>query len=131
MDKKGNTGNEGVPEPTREEAVAKMKARMAADARAPGGHVVYRSFRIGGFWVALAATVVLSPILGMVILAVAISGRVSSDFGFLLLLPIPAPLVAAIIFAAKGKGYIAAGILAGIALLVVGLGATCFVAAMQ
>jgi hypothetical protein len=131
MDKKRGMANEGGPEPTREEAVAQMRARMAADAKAPGGHVVYRRFRISGFWIALVATVLLLPILGMVVLAVSISGRIPSDFAFLLVLALPAPLVAAIIFAVRGRGDIAAGIVAGIGLLAVGLGITCFVAAAQ
>jgi len=131
VDKKGGTANEGAPEPTREEAVARMKERLAADAKAPGGHVVYRSFKIGGFWVALVATLVLLPLLGLVLLTVGVSGRFPSGFAFLLVLPLPAVLIAAVLFAARGRGDIAAGIVAGIALLVVGLGITCFVAAVQ
>ncbi len=119
---RGETGREM----TREEAVAKMKERMAADAKAPGGHVVYRRFRIGGFWTAAAATVVLL-IMGLVVLS-GIAARSNFDVLLFPALVLPAALVAAVVFASLGRGDIAGGIVAGLALVVVGLGITCFVA---
>ncbi len=127
---KGSQGTGGAGrEMTREEAVAKMKERMAADAKAPGGHVVYRRFRIGGFWMAAGATVILL-ILGLVVLT-GIATRSNFDVLLFPALVLPAALVAAVIFASRGRGDIAGGIVTGLALVVVGLGITCFVAISQ
>jgi len=112
---------------TREEAVDFMKKRMEEDAASPQ-RVRSRRLRLSAFWIAFIATPFL--LVGLTIAAFATVGGSVFDTPVFLspFALLAAAVVAAVVFGITGKGAIASGILAGVALVVVGSGITCFIA---